>query len=62
MQLVVVVCLEFSRRHMPEGFEQAPVVIPVHPFEGGEVVFHGTPRALLRSRSASATRFVVELS
>ena len=24
MQLVVVVCLEFSRRHLPEGFEQAP--------------------------------------
>ena len=45
MQLVVVVCLEFSRRHMPEGFEQAPVVVPVHPFEGGE--FHRlavTPR------------------
>ena len=31
MQLVVVVCLEFSRRHMPEGFEQAPVVVPVYP-------------------------------
>ena len=22
---------------MPEGFEQAPVVVPVHPFEGGEL-------------------------
>ena len=30
---------------MPEGSEQAPVVVPVHPFEGGE--FHRlavTPR------------------
>ena len=32
-QLVVVVCLECSRRHMPEGSEQAPVVVPVHPLE-----------------------------
>ena len=38
-------CLEFSRRHMPKGFEQAPVVVPVHPLEGR--VFHSlvaTPR------------------
>ena len=31
---------------MPEGSEQAPVVVPVHPLEGGE--FHRlavTPRA-----------------
>ena len=37
MQLVVVVCLECSRRHMPEGFEQAPGVVPMHPLEGCEL-------------------------
>ena len=31
---------------MAEGFEQAPVVVPVHPFEGGELDrLAGTPRA-----------------
>ena len=35
-QLVVVVCPEHSRRHMPEGFEQPPVVVPEHPLEGAE--------------------------
>ena len=45
-QLVVVVCLECSRRHMPEGSEQAPVVVPVHPLEGGELHrLAVTPRA-----------------
>ena len=46
MQLMVVVCLECSRRHMAEGSEQAPVVVPVHPFEGGELdCLAGAPRA-----------------
>ena len=45
-QLVIVVCLECSRRHMPEGSEQAPVVVPVHPLEGGELHrLAVTPRA-----------------
>ncbi len=30
-QSAIVVCLECSRRHMPEGFEPAPVIVPVHP-------------------------------
>ena len=46
MQLMGVVCLECSRRHMAEGSEQAPVVVPVHPFEGGEFdCLAVTPRA-----------------
>ena len=35
--LVGVVCLEFNRRHTPEGFEPVPVAVPVHPSEGGEL-------------------------
>ena len=31
------VYLECSRRHMVEGSEQAPMVVPVHSFEGGEL-------------------------
>ena len=46
MQLMGVVCLECSRRHTAEGSEQAPVVIPVYPFEGGELdCLAVTPRA-----------------
>ena len=46
MRLMIIVCLECGRRHMAEGSEKAPVVVPVHPFEGGELdCLAVTPRA-----------------
>ena len=45
-QCRVEVCLSFRWRDVADGFEEAPVIEPVDPFEGGEL--HGfdvSPRA-----------------
>ena len=34
-ELPVVVCLSFCRRDVPDGFEQAVVIEPGNPFQGG---------------------------
>ena len=35
--LSIVACFGLGRWNVADGFEQAPVVEPVHPFQGGEL-------------------------
>jgi hypothetical protein len=44
VSLGIIACLGLGGRYAADGFEQAPVVEPVHPFQGGELDgFQGAP-------------------
>jgi hypothetical protein len=44
VSLGIIACLGLGGRYAADGFEQAPIVEPVHPFQGGELDgFQGAP-------------------